>query len=495
MAGPTELTDFRTRLRRIAVADPDVVVAMRPDGSSVSASTMLSHAEVVAAQLGPVAAGHRVGVLATNTVEAVEAVHGVWLAGGSAVLIGAMTPAAEAERRLAVTSCVAHVVPGAPGQPSTIAALAPVEDALADGEAVVIFTSGTTGQAKAASIPFRALESSARTIAKGLGVGPEGRALTTPHRSPQVVFVALAHMGGLLATQTSWSVGKPIMFVPKFDAETAFELIPRFQMTVLALTPAMVFDLAYAPGERSIAPVKSVSCGTAPLPESTRLAFERRFGVPILRNYGQTEFTGAIAFERYDDVKAGRRPPLSVGRVADGVEVRIVGEIDGAPADMSYGEVGEIWVRGGSSMSGYLGSDGVAKAGATTGHEADGWIATGDLGTLDADGFVAIVGRSRDLMICGGFNVYPAVVEAAVNEMPGVLDCAVAGKPDERLGEVPVVAVVPVPGATVELEALRTALRTRLAGYELPRQLRVIEAIPRTHNGKVDRPAVAALFS
>lgn len=488
------LTDFRTRLRRLAASNPDVVAAMRPDGSNVSAGDLLTMAEAVAGRLGGSAAGRRVGLTATNTVEAVAALHGVWLAGGSAVLIGPMTPAAEADRRLAVTGCVAHVAPGM--QPS-VNALHPDDDARSDGEAVVIFTSGTTGQAKAASIPFRSLESSARTIAKGLGVGSEGRPLASPPRTPQVVFVALSHMGGLLATQTSWSVGKPFLFVPKFDVETAFALIERFQLTSLAMTPAMVFDLAYAPGERSIAPVKSVACGTAPLPESTRLAFERRYGAPILRNYGQTEFTGAIAFERYDDVKAGRRPPLSVGRLADGVEVRIVGEGD---VELPFGEVGEIWARGGSSMAGYLGevgrgADGTPKSGRESAEMGqNGWIATGDLGTLDADGFVTIVGRSRDLMICGGFNVYPAVVEAAVNEVPGVRDCAVAGRSDERLGEVPVVAVVVEGGAAVELEPLRAALRTRLAGYELPRDLRVVEAIPRTVNGKVDRPAVAALF-
>src|SRR4051794_26373451 len=213
----TWLTDFRTRLRRLATTDPDVVVAMRPDRSCISAGDLLVMAEQVVTLLGDSAAGRRVGVAATNTVEAVAALHGVWLAGGSAVLIGPMTPAAEADRRLAVTGCVAHVTPGPEPRVSN---LDPDDDARADGEAVVIFTSGTTGLAKAASIPFRSLESSARTIATGLGVGTEGRALASPPRTPQVVFVALAHMGGLLATQTSWSVGKPFLFVPKFDADT-----------------------------------------------------------------------------------------------------------------------------------------------------------------------------------------------------------------------------------------------------------------------------------
>jgi long-chain acyl-CoA synthetase len=473
--------DFRNRLEVIVGRDPTVTVAYELDGSAVSAADLLAQAIRVRSAVGE--RPGRVAVRAFNTVEALAAVHGIWHAGGSAVLISPMTPAAEVDWRIDVTGASMLVTPGAE----------PAVDRRGghqvgvDAEAAIIFTSGTTGTAKAASIPFRAMEASARTIAAGLGLPRDGRALTDPPRSPQVVFVSLAHMGGLLATQTSWSAGKPILLVPKFEAGLAFDIVERFTVSALGLTPAMVFDLAHAPGHRRLATVRSVSVGTAPLPEKTRLAFEGRFGVPILRNYGQTEFTGAIAFERYDDVKAGRRPPMSVGRVAAGVEVRIV---NGAGDDLAAGEAGEIWARGGSAMEGYLGDD----AAPTAAGSAGGWIATGDLGTLDADGFLTVVGRLRDLLICGGFNVYPAVVEAAVNDLPGVRDSAVAAHADERLGEVPVVALVPQPGSTVDLEGLRSALRERLAPYELPRRLALVEAIPRTANGKVDRPAVAALF-
>jgi fatty-acyl-CoA synthase/O-succinylbenzoic acid--CoA ligase len=137
-------------------------------------------------------------------------------------------------------------------------------------------------------------------------------------------------------------------------------------------------------------------------------------------------------------------------------------------------------------MSGYLDDGGAPVSDA----EAAGWLPTGDLGTLDADGFLSVVGRVRDLILCGGFNIYPAHVEAALNRLPDVADSAVAGLPDERLGEVPVAAVVSRPGVTLDPERIRTELRAELAAYELPRKLIQVSAVPRFDTGKVDRDAV-----
>jgi acyl-CoA synthetase (AMP-forming)/AMP-acid ligase II len=227
--------------------------------------------------------------------------------------------------------------------------------------------------------------------------------------------------------------------------------------------------------------VRSVTVGTAPIPDATREEFERRYGLPVLRNYGQTEFSGAIAFERYQDVIQGRRPPGTVGRVAPGVEVRIVAP-DGR--DCGPGQAGEIVARGGGSMAGYLGDDG-----RPTSPGPQGWVRTGDLGTVDADGYLTVLGRVREMILCGGFNVYPAVVEAALNTLPGIVDSAVAGAADERLGEVPVAAVV-ADAVLPPLEELRRALRAELAAYEIPRTIVKVAAVPRTANGKVDRPGV-----
>ncbi len=207
--------------------------------------------------------------------------------------------------------------------------------------------------------------------------------------------------------------------------------------------------------------------------------------MPVLRNYGQTEFAGAIAFERPDDVGAGRRPPGSVGRAAPGVEVRIV-DADGV--ELPRGCIGEIQARAASAMSGYLDADGRLSA-TTTGS----WIATGDLGALDSDGFVSVVGRVKDLILCGGFNVYPAQVESALNRIDGVVDSAVAGVADDRLGEIPVAVVVGAAGLTEQ--GLRQSLRAELAAYELPRRIRFVAAIPRLDTGKVDRVTVAALLT
>jgi long-chain acyl-CoA synthetase len=198
---------------------------------------------------------------------------------------------------------------------------------------------------------------------------------------------------------------------------------------------------------------------------------------PILRNCGQTEFAGAIAFERPNDVRSDRRPE---GPVAPGVEVAIL-NCEGGPLP-----VGEVAGRAPSSMSGYRDAGGnPADPGA--------WLRTGDLGKLDDDNFVYLVGRVRD-MVGGGFNVYEAQVEAALNELPEVADSAMAGLPDERLGEVPVAAVVLTAGATGDADAIRQQLRSRLAAYELPRRVIFVTAMPRLDTGKVDRRGVARLL-
>ena len=229
--------------------------------------------------------------------------------------------------------------------------------------------------------------------------------------------------------------------------------------------------------------IDHATVGTAALPEATRIAFEKKFGIPILRNYGQTEFAGAIAFERPHDVVAGRRPEGTVGSVAPGVEVAIR---DPEGVELGRGQIGEITARARSAMSGYLDRNGTPVDSGT-------WLPTGDLGKLDDEGFVYVVGRVRDMLLCGGFNVYPAQVEAALNALPQVADSAVAGIADERLGEVPVAAVVLQTDAHSDLGTIRDQLRSILAPYELPRSVVFIDEIPRLDTGKVDRPAVARL--
>lgn len=447
-------------LRELAASHPNATAVVLPDGSSLTFAETQARAELVR-EATP--AGVRVPVRIANDIDSLAAVHGVWQAGSAVVSISHLVPPDEASRRI---DEVAGPCRG--------------------DEAVIMFTSGTTGRPKAAVISRPALEASVRGVASGSGVAG-GRLPTEPMRSPRPVFVPLAHMSGMLGILTNWFLGAPMLLCQKWSAELAFDLVQRFPITTLGLTPAMVYDLDTAPGSRSLGTVKSVFVGTAPLPETTRIGFEERYGVPVLRNYGQTEFAGAIAFERYSDVVAGIRPTGSVGRLAPGVEVRIVAD-DGT--DVEPGIVGEIVARSRSSMRGYL-----AEGDAVHGPDADGWIGTGDLGFLQDGDILTVVGRTRDMIICGGFNVYPSQVEAALNRLADVLDSAVTGVPDDRLGEVPVAVVVPAGAAAPALDDVRARLRDELAPYEIPRRLELVDAIPRTDNGKVDREAVAASFA
>lgn len=461
-------------LSRIAAEHPDAVAVVLPDGRETTFAALQARASQVARSIP---SGVRVGVRVANDVSSLAAVHGVWQAGSSVVAVSNLVPDAEAHRRLEEVGAAALVVPTEAD--AEVLPLASAPPAAAD-EAVIMFTSGTTGHPKAARLPAESLWASVQGIARGSGIPADGRRPRSPMRPARPVFLHIAHMGGLLGTLTGFHLGSPILLCPKWSAELAFEVLDRYRITSLGLTPAMVYDLVVAPGTRTLGAVKTVSVGTAALPEATRIAFEERYGVPVMRNYGQTEFAGAIAFERYEDVVTGSRPPGSVGRLAPGVEVRIVA---GDGSQLEPGEVGEIVARSPSAMAGYLGVPAAD----------DGWISTGDLGFLHDGDMLTIVGRTRDMIICGGFNIYPSQVEHALNDLPHVLDSAVAGVPDDRLGEVPVALLV-TDGAEVMLDAVRGVLRSALAAYELPRHLDVVDAIPRTENGKIDRPAVASHF-
>jgi long-chain acyl-CoA synthetase len=465
---------LRSLVSRLAGIVPAAPAIQGLDGPAVTFADLTARADELAAEVP--AGARRVAVAMGNDVDSVARLAAVWSRGASAVLLGALLPDREAERRVRESHSDAVV-----GRPGVTPVLAPGEAPAGDDEALIIFTSGTTGRPKGTVLSFAALSRSLLGIARGSGLPDAGRTPAAPPRKAAPVFTPMAHMAGTLGVLSAWYTGKPALMVPKFDVRVALRLVDDFGVNVLKLTPAMVYDLVHWPERRGLGGVRSVTVGTAGIADATREQFEQRFGVPVLRNYGQTEFSGAIAFERFQDVRAGRRPQRTVGRIAPGVEVRIV-DPDGN--DLPAGAAGEIVARGGGSMTGYLGSDGRPVP-----PGPEGWVHTGDLGALDADGFLAVLGRVREMILCGGFNVYPAVVEAALNRLPGIADSAVAGAPDPRLGEVPV-AVLIAKGEPPSRAEVRAALRAELAPYEIPRRLVFDSALPRTENGKIDRPGV-----
>ncbi|WP_328361238.1 fatty acid--CoA ligase family protein [Mycobacterium sp. NBC_00419] len=476
MSGRTGMQDLLTRSRISAPSATGLIV----DGAEYTFEQLATAAEALAEKLPH---RTRVVVVLANNAASVVAAQAVWLAGCSIVAASPMVPEAEVRRRAEVTAASAYLVPAAGDSLDVEIRSTGRQETAPTGEALVMFTSGTTGTPKGASLTFSALRGSVAGIAAGNGLPDGGRPPAEPARDPRIVLVPIAHMGGFLGVLTAWWLGKPALLVEKFTAQRVFDIAQRWRLGVLGLTPAMVWELAQTEQDGSLPGVDSVIVGTAAIPEATRLAFEAKYDVPVLRNYGQTEFAGAIAFERPGDVAAGKRPEGTVGRVAPGVEVVIV---DPEGSAVATGGVGEILARAASAMTGYLGDDG-RPAG------SDEWLHTGDLGRLDDDGFLFVVGRVRDMVVCGGFNVYPAQVETALNDLPEVADSAVAGLPDERLGEVPVAAVVLNKGARADAESLRQALRSRLAPYELPRRLVFVDAIPRHDTGKVNRDEIARI--
>jgi long-chain acyl-CoA synthetase len=474
--GCARVADILARCHEVA---PDSAAVITESDRHTFAE-LYAAARSVSEQLIP---GTRVVVRLSNDAASVTAVHAAWMAGCSVVSAGSMVPAREVARRTRATSASAVLEPSTTGNLAVRVNPTGVEERAPDGEAVVMFTSGTTGTPKGASLSFAALRGSLAGIAVGTGLPADGRSPKTPARGPRLVLVPIALMGGFLACLTAWWLGKPPLLVEKFTPQGVLDLAKRFKIGLLAMTPAMVWELVQLDGVPTLPGIDGATVGTAALPEATRLAFEQKYGIPILRNYGQTEFAGAIAFERPADVAAGLRPDNSVGRVAPGVEVAI---LDGDGNPLPTGAIGELAARAASAMSGYL-----DERGHPAGHEE--WLRTGDLGTLDDQGFVCVVGRVRDMLVCGGFNVYPAHVEAAINGLAGVADSAVAGMADERLGEVPVAAVVLHSRVTADGDAIRRELRSHLAAYEVPRLIVFVNAIPRRDTGKVDRDAVARI--
>jgi long-chain acyl-CoA synthetase len=472
----TGVDDILPRLATLAPTSCAVI----SDGVEYTFGDLDAAARSLASKLIP---DTRVVIRMSNDATSLVALHAVWRAQCSVVAASSMVPEVEVQRRTAEAKAATVLHPSTDGSLTSRVEHTGARQSPPIGEAVVMFTSGTTGTPKGASLTFAALRGSLAGIASGTGLAADGRAPRVPARGPRLVLVPIAHMGGLLGTLTAWWLGKPVLLAPKFSAQLVVNLTHRYRLGMLPITPAMVWDLARLDDATELPGIDHVTVGTAAIPEATRIAFENKFGVPVLRNYGQTEFAGAIAFERPADVAAGRRPAGTVGRVAPGVEVAIL-DTDGNP--LPNGQVGEIAARAASAMSGYL-----ARGGQPV--DPAGWIRTGDLGKLDDDGFVYVVGRVRDMVVCGGFNVYPAQVEAALNQLSEVADSAVAGLPDDRLGEVPVAAVVLEPNAEGDDNAIRDLLRSHLAAYELPRIVVFVDAIPRLESGKVDRPGVARL--
>ena len=347
----------------------------------------------------------------------------------------------------------------------------------ADDPAALLYTSGTTGRPKGALLSHGNLAHNARTLVDAWGFTASDTVLhVLPLHHTHGLFVAL-HCG--------LGSGSAVLLVGRFDAAEAVALMPR--CTVLMGVPTHYVRLLAEPSfdAASTATLRLMTSGSAPLPPPTHAAVRARTGHVVLERYGMTE-TSILT----SNPLSGERRPGTVGLALPGVGVRAV---DDADLPVAADVVGAVQVRGPNVFAGYWRRPELQTVDVT----ADGWFRTGDLGSLSADGYLSIVGRSKDLVISGGLNVYPKEVEAVLDELPQVRESAVVGLPDPDLGETVVAVVVAAEGVgagDLDLEAVRAACRSRLAAYKLPRRVVVVPELPRNAMGKVEKARLRALL-
>ena len=340
----------------------------------------------------------------------------------------------------------------------------------ADDLAAILYTSGTTGRSKGAMLSHGNLLSNARVLKNYWGWAP-GDVLI--HALP------IFHVHGLfVASHGALLNGSKTIWLNKFDPKTVIARLP--EATVFMGVPTLYARLLADPGltRAACAQMRLFVSGSAPLLIETFDRFRERIGHTILERYGMSE-TVMLTSNPYE-ASAGERRGGTVGFALPGVGVRVR---DDAGAPCPTGAIGNLQVRGPNVFQGYW------RLPEKTAEEfsADGWFRTGDVGRIDAQGYVSIVGRSKDLIISGGFNVYPAEVEASLNELPGVAESAVIGVPHPDFGEAVVAVVVARPAGAPDAAALVAELKLRIANFKVPKRVFVVDALPRNMMGKVQK--------
>lgn len=340
----------------------------------------------------------------------------------------------------------------------------------ADDLAAILYTSGTTGRPKGAMLTHGNLGSNARALAE-----------CWRWRAGDVLLHALPlfHTHGLfVACNVTLLAGASILLLDRFDPRLVLDALP--EATTMMGVPTFYVRLLGEPGldRAACAGIRLFVSGSAPLLEETHRTFEARTGHVILERYGMTE-ANMITSNPYD----GERRAGTVGRPLPGVDLRIAGP-DGEG-------IGGVELRGPNVMAGYWRNP--EKTAET--FASDGWFVTGDLGRIDGDGYLSILGRARDLVISGGTNIYPKEVELALDALPGVAESAVFGLPDRDLGEIVAAAIVPEPDARPDLGALSQALADTLARYKHPRRAWLVDALPRNAMGKVQKAELRRIYA
>ncbi len=344
-----------------------------------------------------------------------------------------------------------------------------VVDRVGSDTAVILYTSGTTGQPKGAELTHSNLRRNAEVMTRMFNVGPEDvvlGALPLFHAFGQTCALNVAVAGRACLT-----------LIPRFHPEKVLEIIQRDRVNVFEGVPTMFVALLNHPDTASydVSSLRLCASGGAALPVEVLRGFEEKFGCVVVEGYGLSETSPVASFNHPDR----ERKPGSIGTPIEGVEMKVIDDERGE--EVAQGEVGEIAIRGHNVMKSYWRRpDATAEA-----ISPDGWLRTGDLARVDEDGYFFIVDRKKDLIIRGGYNVYPREIEEVFYEHPAVHECAVIGIPHPELGEEVGAAVSLRPGAEATGKELREFVKRQVAAYKYPRHVWLVDELPKGGTGKI----------
>jgi len=334
---------------------------------------------------------------------------------------------------------------------------------------VIIYTSGTTGKPKGAELTHFQLYMNCTVAGELFGFRDDDIG---------VAVLPMFHVFGLSSVlNTAVRFGGTLVLIPRFEPDAVLDAIARYRCTIFSGVPTMYYTLLQADvASRDLSSLRVGISGGAAIPGEVIRAFEEKFpGVVILEGYGLSETASTTTF----NVSAEQRKVLSIGKPIWGVEVRVVDEQD-KPLPPGSENIGEIVIRGHNVMKGYYGN-----LAATAEAFRGGWFHTGDLAYADKDGYLFVVDRKKDMLIRGGYNVYPREIEEVLFGHPAVAEAAVVGKADPKLGEEILAFVVPKPGAEADPDDIMAYCRERLAAYKYPREVRIAEDLPKGPTGKI----------
>jgi long-chain acyl-CoA synthetase len=467
------------------------------DYTNVEQQRAAARVAAALARLG-VGAGDRVMVLLPNCPEVLQAYGGILRLGAVIVPVVFLLSADEVRHILADSAAkVAITSPELSGKlagwPGTVvvlggaaggldwhdlvrddgSAVEPIVDRADTDLAVILYTSGTTGRPKGVALSHDNLASNARAAASLYELDRTAWALAV---------LPLSHSYGLTVMNAGNLLGTKAVLLRWFTPELVLDTIARFRVQSMAGVPTMyVYLLHYADAQRyDTSSMQSWGSGAAPLPLEIVPPFEKKFGGRLLEGYGLTEASPVVSAHRL----SGVRKLGSVGQPIPGVQVAIMDDDD---HEVASGELGEVCVRGRNVMLGYYG---LPEETART--LRNGWLHTGDVGRLDDDGFLYIVERKKDLIIRGGFNIYPREVEEVLFAHPQIAEAAVVGMRDALMGEDVMAFVVLKPGMAADAQAIIAFCEERLARYKCPKRIRFVPTLPKSPIGKILRKELRA---